>query len=33
MVANKDYVSPKLFIRGLSKIIKIIYDEKRKSSI
>ena len=28
MVANKDYVSPKLFIRGLSKIIKIIYDEK-----
>ena len=26
LVANKEYVSPRLFIRGLSTIIKIIYD-------
>ena len=32
LVANKEYVSPRLFIRGLSTIIKIIYDSKENPS-
>lgn len=28
LIANKEYVSPRLFIKGLSLIVKIIYDDK-----
>ena len=31
LVANKEYISPRLFMRGLSTIIKIIYDAKENS--
>lgn len=33
LISNKEYVSPRLLIRGLSSIIKIIYDEKENTDI